>query len=233
MKPAPVKPLSKPPGGYLKSLIEISTDAVWPRHRKIEVSLPPAPASCLPTHLWSHHDGQAHIPTPGHPGTLPRPPPRPLQDVTRSNPAFQADPLGHGHRSRLAQYAPTKGTDSVTADVEEGIVFVRWRGGIGYGGVDADYRLCRAGMSFSLFLKYGLTGCFGRNIRVRDGRTWIRPLSKLPDTFRRPKADRMGSINHPIAVGNFLSSTGITDVRVIQAAVLHDTVEDTHTTIGE
>lgn len=34
------------------------------------------------------------------------------------------------------------------------------------------------------------------------------------------------------AVANFLSSTGITDVAVMQAAVLHDTVEDTHTTIG-
>lgn len=32
-------------------------------------------------------------------------------------------------------------------------------------------------------------------------------------------------------MGNFLSSTGITDVHVLQAAVLHDTVEDTHTTI--
>ena len=40
------------------------------------------------------------------------------------------------------------------------------------------------------------------------------------------------SINHPIAVANLLSSTGVTDVKVLQAAVLHDTVEDTHTTIG-
>ncbi|KAK4684205.1 hypothetical protein P7C73_g5993, partial [Tremellales sp. Uapishka_1] len=36
-----------------------------------------------------------------------------------------------------------------------------------------------------------------------------------------------------LAVANFLSSTGITDVRVLQAAILHDTVEDTHTSIGE
>ena len=41
------------------------------------------------------------------------------------------------------------------------------------------------------------------------------------------------SINHPIAVANFLASTGITDMDVLQAAVLHDTVEDTHTTIEE
>ena len=41
------------------------------------------------------------------------------------------------------------------------------------------------------------------------------------------------SINHPIAVANLLSSTGITDVRVLQAALLHDTVEDTDTTLGE
>lgn len=34
-------------------------------------------------------------------------------------------------------------------------------------------------------------------------------------------------------MANFLSSTGITDIRVLQAAILHDTVEDTHTTLTE
>jgi (p)ppGpp synthase/HD superfamily hydrolase len=37
----------------------------------------------------------------------------------------------------------------------------------------------------------------------------------------------------PQAVANLLSSSGVTDIRVLQAAVLHDTVEDTHTTVGE
>ncbi|WWC62488.1 uncharacterized protein I303_105084 [Kwoniella dejecticola CBS 10117] len=50
---------------------------------------------------------------------------------------------------------------------------------------------------------------------------------------RRKDVDQTPYINHPIAVSNYLSSTGITDVKVLQAAVLHDTVEDTHTTIEE
>ncbi|WWC88739.1 uncharacterized protein L201_003652 [Kwoniella dendrophila CBS 6074] len=50
---------------------------------------------------------------------------------------------------------------------------------------------------------------------------------------RRKDVDQTPYINHPIAVANYLSSTGITDVKVLQAAVLHDTVEDTHTTIEE
>ncbi|GFZ45158.1 hypothetical protein JCM24511_02884 [Saitozyma sp. JCM 24511] len=50
---------------------------------------------------------------------------------------------------------------------------------------------------------------------------------------RRKDVDQTPYINHPIAVANFLSSTGITDIRVLQAAILHDTVEDTHTSIEE
>ncbi|WWD18546.1 hypothetical protein CI109_102999 [Kwoniella shandongensis] len=50
---------------------------------------------------------------------------------------------------------------------------------------------------------------------------------------RRKDVDQTPYINHPIAVANFLSSTGVTDVRVLQAAILHDTVEDTHTTVEE
>ncbi|WVN85077.1 uncharacterized protein L203_100219 [Cryptococcus depauperatus CBS 7841] len=50
---------------------------------------------------------------------------------------------------------------------------------------------------------------------------------------RRKDVDQTPYINHPIAVANYLSSTGITDVRILQAAILHDTVEDTHTTIEE
>ena len=42
----------------------------------------------------------------------------------------------------------------------------------------------------------------------------------------------MSSINHPIGVANILSSNGVTDVKVLQAALLHDTIEDTPTTLG-
>ncbi|OWZ65219.1 hypothetical protein AYX14_06270 [Cryptococcus neoformans] len=50
---------------------------------------------------------------------------------------------------------------------------------------------------------------------------------------RRKDVDQSPYINHPISVANYLSSTGITDVHVLQAAILHDTVEDTCTTIDE
>ncbi|ADV21987.1 hypothetical protein I315_00324 [Cryptococcus gattii Ru294] len=50
---------------------------------------------------------------------------------------------------------------------------------------------------------------------------------------RRKDVDQSPYINHPISVANYLSSTGITDIRVLQAAILHDTVEDTCTTLEE
>lgn len=37
----------------------------------------------------------------------------------------------------------------------------------------------------------------------------------------------------PVAVANFIAETGETDIVVLQAAILHDTVEDTDTTIEE
>jgi guanosine-3',5'-bis(diphosphate) 3'-pyrophosphohydrolase len=41
-------------------------------------------------------------------------------------------------------------------------------------------------------------------------------------------------INHPIMVANLMASVGgITDIEALQAALLHDTVEDTDTTPGE
>ncbi len=41
-------------------------------------------------------------------------------------------------------------------------------------------------------------------------------------------------INHPIAVAEILTRVGgVTDVAVLQAAVVHDTIEDTETTEGE
>lgn len=51
---------------------------------------------------------------------------------------------------------------------------------------------------------------------------------------RRKNKSATPYINHPIGVANILTSEGkITDPIVIQAALLHDTVEDTDTTIEE
>ena len=51
---------------------------------------------------------------------------------------------------------------------------------------------------------------------------------------RRKDVDSSPYINHPIALANILCSEGrITDVEVICAALLHDTVEDTDTTPEE
>ena len=40
-------------------------------------------------------------------------------------------------------------------------------------------------------------------------------------------------INHPIGVAYYLTDNGVTDPNVIMAALLHDTVEDTDTTLEE
>ncbi|XP_045184074.2 guanosine-3',5'-bis(diphosphate) 3'-pyrophosphohydrolase MESH1-like [Mercenaria mercenaria] len=51
---------------------------------------------------------------------------------------------------------------------------------------------------------------------------------------RRKDAEKTPYINHPIGVANILTEeAGVTDVHVIQAALLHDTVEDTDTTFEE
>ena len=51
---------------------------------------------------------------------------------------------------------------------------------------------------------------------------------------RRKDADASPYINHPIAVAAVLATDGrVTDERVLVAAVLHDTVEDTKTTFAE
>ena len=51
---------------------------------------------------------------------------------------------------------------------------------------------------------------------------------------RRKGADASPYINHPIAVANVLANEGgITDDTVLAAALLHDTIEDTDTTVGE
>ncbi|XP_064645160.1 guanosine-3',5'-bis(diphosphate) 3'-pyrophosphohydrolase MESH1-like [Lineus longissimus] len=51
---------------------------------------------------------------------------------------------------------------------------------------------------------------------------------------RRKDKDATPYINHPIGVANILTEEGaVTDPIVIQAALLHDTVEDTDTTVEE
>lgn len=51
---------------------------------------------------------------------------------------------------------------------------------------------------------------------------------------RRKGADASPYINHPIAVANVLANeAGITDPTVLAAALLHDTIEDTDTTLEE
>ena len=50
----------------------------------------------------------------------------------------------------------------------------------------------------------------------------------------RKDADASPYINHPIALANVLANEGgVTDVVVLSAAVLHDTIEDTNTTAEE
>ncbi|OQV25566.1 Guanosine-3',5'-bis(diphosphate) 3'-pyrophosphohydrolase MESH1 [Hypsibius exemplaris] len=53
-------------------------------------------------------------------------------------------------------------------------------------------------------------------------------------TQRRKDPEKTPYINHPIGVANILASEGgVTDVAVLQGALLHDTVEDTNTTLDE
>lgn len=51
---------------------------------------------------------------------------------------------------------------------------------------------------------------------------------------RRLDSDKTPYINHPIGVAQILTAEGgVTDFQVIQAAILHDTVEDTDTSFDE
>jgi GTP diphosphokinase / guanosine-3',5'-bis(diphosphate) 3'-diphosphatase len=51
---------------------------------------------------------------------------------------------------------------------------------------------------------------------------------------RRKGADASPYINHPIAVANVLANeAGVTDAATLAAALLHDTIEDTDTTVDE
>jgi len=51
---------------------------------------------------------------------------------------------------------------------------------------------------------------------------------------RRKNTEADPYINHPVAVADLLARCGeVTDLTVLQAALLHDTIEDTETTAGE
>jgi guanosine-3',5'-bis(diphosphate) 3'-pyrophosphohydrolase len=51
---------------------------------------------------------------------------------------------------------------------------------------------------------------------------------------RRKDAEASPYINHPIALADVLvNEAGVTDVKVLCAALLHDTIEDTKTTAEE
>ncbi|XP_055612942.1 guanosine-3',5'-bis(diphosphate) 3'-pyrophosphohydrolase MESH1, partial [Uranotaenia lowii] len=51
---------------------------------------------------------------------------------------------------------------------------------------------------------------------------------------RRKDSDKTPYINHPIGVAHILTAEGsVTDFEVVQAAILHDTVEDTETSFDE
>lgn len=51
---------------------------------------------------------------------------------------------------------------------------------------------------------------------------------------RRKDVEASPYINHPIAVAHLLATTGnVTEISILQAAILHDTIEDTHTTFEE
>lgn len=50
---------------------------------------------------------------------------------------------------------------------------------------------------------------------------------------RRKDPEKTPYINHPIGVACILADANITDIKVLMAAILHDTVEDTDTTFDE
>lgn len=50
---------------------------------------------------------------------------------------------------------------------------------------------------------------------------------------RRKDAEASPYINHPIGLAEILWTQGVTDANVLAAALLHDTIEDTETTLEE
>lgn len=69
-----------------------------------------------------------------------------------------------------------------------------------------------------------------------NGTTIIKAIyfaAQKHSTQRRKNASQTPYINHPIEVMRILDMVGVRDPVVLAAAVLHDTVEDTETTIDE
>jgi guanosine-3',5'-bis(diphosphate) 3'-pyrophosphohydrolase len=70
-----------------------------------------------------------------------------------------------------------------------------------------------------------------------DGKLFIKVLSFASEkhqTQRRKNSDATPYINHPIALAKVLAVEGdVTDITVLCAAILHDTIEDTQTTEDE
>ena len=52
-------------------------------------------------------------------------------------------------------------------------------------------------------------------------------------TQKRKDPEGTPYINHPLGVAHILTTAGVEDVEVIVSAILHDTVEDTDTTLDE
>lgn len=65
--------------------------------------------------------------------------------------------------------------------------------------------------------------------------TFTRALSfaAFKHSSQRRKNGDIPYINHPLEVVKILGDAGMTDFDVLSAAVLHDTVEDTDTTVEE
>jgi len=74
-------------------------------------------------------------------------------------------------------------------------------------------------------------------MKPKEARLMIDALAFAADKHRRQRrkdAEASPYINHPIALARVLSAeAGITDAKVLAAAVLHDTLEDTETTYDE
>lgn len=78
------------------------------------------------------------------------------------------------------------------------------------------------------------TGMLGSN--PDDVATLLRTMdfsARKHEHQRRKNTDSTPYINHPLGVAFILSQYGVTHLPTLQAAILHDTVEDTDTTLGE
>lgn len=72
-----------------------------------------------------------------------------------------------------------------------------------------------------------------RSVETNDILTVIAFAAERHKNQRRKDKDATPYINHPLAVAKMLSDHGVTDQDTIFAALLHDVIEDTETTIEE